>query len=211
MSISILVVLLTAMFLSSCGGGTKQANNLPAQNKNQVNQQVQQKSQAPAIQGTALVSKDGKISLIIPKGWVKKATTGSTLFQFFAPKPDLSDTKNKLTFTANVNLNKVTVPGAPDGDPPADVIKGWTDEGVKQLTKSMKSYKLVSKGLTNVAGKTGFYIESTFTQSGVPVHMIQYGVYHDKAQYILTAGSLDKTFVNYKKLFEGVANSVKLK
>ena len=75
----------------------------------------------------------------------------------------------------------------------------------------MKNYKLVSKGLTNIAGKTGFYIESTFIQSGVSVHMTQYGVYHNKAMYILTAGSLDKTYANYKTLFAGIANSVKLK
>lgn len=200
--ISILAVL-TFVFLSSCSGGAKQTNNTTPAGKNK-NQATQQKPQAPAVQGTVIASKDGKISLIMPKGWVKKATSGNTLFQFFAPKADEK-------FTANVNLNKIAVPGAPEGDPPADVIKDWIDEGVKELSKSMKGYKLVSKGLTNIGGKTGFYIESTFTQNGVPIHMLQYGVYHNKTQYILTTGSLDKTFVNYKKLFQGIANSVTLK
>ena len=89
-------------------------------------------------------------------------------------------------------------------------LNTFFDESLNNLKQTLKEVKIENSGTANLNGTESKWVTYTHVMQNVKFKVLQYFVASDKSVYLITFGSVDQDFDNYKKEFEEIISSFKI-
>jgi len=83
----------------------------------------------------------------------------------------------------------------------------YLELSVATMDKQLNSFKVLRQGETTIDGKDGRWLLFAHSFMGHDLKVLAYVVIDGRKSYIITCTASNKTFSNYKKRFEEIAES----
>ncbi|KPJ63210.1 MAG: hypothetical protein AMS15_01330 [Planctomycetes bacterium DG_23] len=136
-----------------------------------------------------------------PQDWqIEKDFMGAKVFLYDLPKEG---------FSANINVAVGPSPGADLRDKAA--LQKLIDELKSLYPKMFTDYKFMGAEVVKIDEVDALRISGQFTQAAFKLKMVQWVIFSEGKQYMVTAGALESNFDEYLPIFEKCASTFRLK
>lgn len=140
------------------------------------------------------------IKMSYPTGWKVDDSGSVAKLVFASSKPD--KTASGQAFTPNINLMTESAQGLS--------LDEYHQVSQKNAKGMIPSYELTSETPITVGGEPAMLLESTFTQQGYDLKVMQLVMIKNDTAYVITATTVDSTWSKYSNLFETCLKSFRV-
>lgn len=136
-----------------------------------------------------------------PEGWqTRKDSIGAKVFFFDLPKEG---------FSANINVQVGSSPEVDLRDKVA--LQKLVYETKSLLSKILTDYKFIEAEVVKIGELDALRILGQFTQGAFKLKMVQWIIFNQGKEYVVTGGALESNFDEYLPIFEKCASTFRLK